>query len=170
MRTLSPLTRGLALALAQVLIVSALGAKLLVDRARYSRVWVETAPVDPDLPIRGRYVQLRLKMSAEGLTVPPYARSAAELVVEDGALVARATSKDDATWVEFPDANDPSAVILGPTIAFFIPEDVADPSIRPAGETLWAEVTIPPTGPPRPIRLGIQRGDGPVEPLDLRAP
>lgn len=127
MRTLSPLMRGLALALAQVLIVSMLGAKLFVDRARYPRVWVETAPVDPNLPIRGRYVRLGLVPDGEHIEEPV-------------------------------------------TVALFIPEDVADPSIRPAGETLWAEVTVPPAGPPRPIRLGIQRGDGPVEPLDLRAP
>lgn len=119
--------RGLVLALAQVLVVSALGAKLFVDRARYPRVWVETTPVDPDLPIRGRYVRLG--------------------IVPDGEYI-------------------PEPV----TVAFFIPEDVADPSIRPDGEELWVEVTVPPTGPPRPIRLGVQRGDGPVEPLDLRDP
>ncbi len=122
MRTLTPLQRGLALALAQVLVVSLLGAKLFVDRVRYPRLWVETAPVDPDLPIRGRYVRL-------SVTLP---------------------ERDQET------------------IAYFIPEDVADPSIRPAGETLWVEVTVPPTGPPRPIRLGVKRGDGPVEPLSLR--
>jgi hypothetical protein len=49
-------------------------------------------------------------------------------------------------------------------IAFFIPEHVADPSIRPAGEELWAEVTVPPKGPPRPIQLGVMK-NGLLTPL-----
>jgi uncharacterized membrane-anchored protein len=113
--------RALILALVHVAIVGVLGAKLLIDRERFPRAWVETAPVDPDLPIRGRYVRLRL------------------LAPHDGEVV-----------------------------AYFIPEDVADPSIRPAGETLWVEVTVPRDGPPRPIRLGVRRGDGDIEPLSLR--
>lgn len=115
--TLTPALRGVVLALIHVMLVLGLGAKLLVDRNTLPREWVETMPVDPDLPIRGRYVQLRLKMEGS------------------------------------------------PVVPFFIPEHVPDPSLRPAGETLWAEVTLPRRGPPRPIRLGIKRGDGPVEPM-----
>ncbi len=122
----SPVFRGLALALVQVLLVGALGGKLLLDRERYPRVWVETEPVDPDLPIRGRYVRLGLVPDGEHIPEPV-------------------------------------------TVAYFIPEDIADPSVRPEGEALWVEVTVPPSGPPRPIRLGVRRGDGEIEPLDLRA-
>lgn len=110
--------RALIVAVLQVALVAGLGAKLLVDRARYPRVWVETAPVDPDLPIRGRYVRLQLRA--------PY---------------------DDAT------------------VAFFIPEHVDDPSLRPAGETLWVEVTAVPDGAPRPIRLGVRQDNGDIVPL-----
>ena len=46
---------------------------------------------------------------------------------------------------------------LAEPVAFFIPEHVPDPSRRPAGEELWAEVTIPRSGPPRPIRLGVMK-------------
>jgi hypothetical protein len=32
-----------------------------------------------------------------------------------------------------------------------------DPSVRRAGWELWMEVTVPKTGPPRPIQLAIKR-------------
>ena len=57
------------------------------------------------------------------------------------------------------------AVRLNQPIAYFIPEHVADPSRRPAGEELWVEVTIPRKGAPRPIRLGVRK-DGRLTPLD----
>ena len=57
---MKPRYRGLALALLQVLIVSSLCAKLLYDRATRPHIWVKVAPVDPDLPIRGRYLALAL--------------------------------------------------------------------------------------------------------------
>jgi hypothetical protein len=57
---------------------------------------------------------------------------------------------------------------LAPTVAFFIPPRVADPSRRLPGEQLWVEVTLPVEGPPRPIRLGVKRGAGPITPLELR--
>lgn len=121
---MTPRVRGVVLALVQVGLIASLGGKLLVDRARYPRVWARAEPYDPDLPIRGRYVSLRL-------------------------------------------VKDPAAGVPAARVAFFIPEHVADPSRRDAGESLWAEVTLPPDGPPRPIRLGVRRGDGPIVPLDL---
>ena len=109
--------RSLALAAIHVALVASLGGKLLVDRATRPRVWVQATPVDPSLPIRGRYVSLRLMM--EGT----------------------------------------------PTVAFFIPEHAEDPSRRAPGEELWAEVTIPRRGAPRPIRLGVKKSDGTLTPL-----
>ncbi len=45
-------------------------------------------------------------------------------------------------------------------VVFFVPE-------RPANfaAELWAEVTIPRTGPPRPIRLGIKT-NGQIQPIE----
>ena len=51
-------------------------------------------------------------------------------------------------------------------LAYFIPEHAADPSIRPADEELWAEVTVPRKGPPRPIQLGVKK-NGILTPLKL---
>jgi hypothetical protein len=57
----STMRKGLIVAALHVAIVSSLGAKLLVDRATRPRVWTRAAPFDPNLPIRGRYVRLRIK-------------------------------------------------------------------------------------------------------------
>jgi hypothetical protein len=112
---MTPLVKGLVVAALHVAIVSSLGVKLLVDRATRPRTWVHVMPVDPELPLRGRYVRLRIEGRPE-------------------------------------------------QIAFFIPEHVPDPSVRPPGEELWAEVTIPRKGPPRPIRLGVKK-NGVLTPL-----
>jgi hypothetical protein len=168
------LFRGLALATLHLLIVSSLGAKLLYDRATRPRVWVEAAPYDPDMPIRGRYVSLRLLVDASDL-IPPvrdidrWATYPVTLHAEKDRLVAR-YDRDEANLdrpaVRFESRGDAMAPVLVDPVAFFIPEHVEDPSRRPAGESLWVEVTIPRTGAPRPIRLGVRR-DGAIAPLGL---
>jgi hypothetical protein len=55
--------------------------------------------------------------------------------------------------------------VLSKPVPFFIPEHIPDPSRRAPGEELWVEVTIPEKGPPRPIRLGVKKGSGPIVPL-----
>ena len=61
-----------------------------------------------------------------------------------------------------------AVAVLQPAVAFFLPEHVPDPSRRPSEEELWVEVTVPQHGPPRPIRLGVKKGDGPIVPMELR--
>jgi hypothetical protein len=57
-----PLAKGILLAGLHLAIVAALGGKLLLDRATRPRLWLKAMPVDPDLPIRGRYVQLQVEL------------------------------------------------------------------------------------------------------------
>jgi hypothetical protein len=180
----SPARKGIVLAVVHVAIVASLGAKLLLDRSTYPRVWARAAPVDPDLPIRGRYVSLRLEAAiGPGLDLPAESDREAggvgrrpslnprpvTLAAVDGQLVARPAPE---AMFGLPLARarlrDGVAVaeLLTP-VAYFIPEDVPDPSIRPPGEELWVEVTLPPAGAPRPIRLGVRR-DGVLTPLTLR--
>lgn len=66
-------TKGLILAAVHLAFVLALGGKLLVDRATRPRFWLKAAPVDPDLPIRGRYVSLRVEVPVRGVELPPKA-------------------------------------------------------------------------------------------------
>ena len=80
--------------------------------------------------------------------------------------------------IEDPDGNhfvssvtcegEPFCWRLSDPLAYFIPEHVQDPSVRPADEKLWVEVTVPPKGPPRPIQLGVKK-DGTLTPLQVRS-
>ncbi|MBA3258870.1 MAG: hypothetical protein H0T68_05305 [Gemmatimonadales bacterium] len=160
---------GVALAIVHVALIGLLGLKLLADRAALPRGWARTLPYDPSLPIRGRYVRLRLEVPLDSLSGDGAVRRGLDVRLEagegrlrgvtDGEGGGRAVTLDSAEGA-------PRAVLVQP-VAFFIPEHIPDPSVRPAGEELWAEVTIPRRGPPRPIRLGIRKG-GALTPLDIR--
>ncbi len=121
--------RGLILAAIECLLVLSVSGKLLYDRSTRPRVWVKTAPYDPSLPLRGRYLSLRLLPEA------------------------------GAPW----HAETDGAVVL-----FFVPEHTLpfERTRGPQGPELWVEVTIPRSGPPRPIRLGLKQ-NGSLEPLSI---
>jgi len=57
--------KGVLLAVLQLAIVASLAAKYAIDRARFPRVWAQTVAYDPDLPIRGRYLSVRLRVDAD---------------------------------------------------------------------------------------------------------
>jgi hypothetical protein len=153
--------KGLAVAVIHVALIGGLGAKLLIDRATRPRVWARTLPVDPDHPLRGRYVQLRVQARSEGGSLGGGRR--VNLLVRDRSLVLQEAA-DGAAGSARPTAD--GFAVLDAPLAYFIPEHVPDPSIRGAGEELWVEVTLPKSGAPRPIRLGVRR-DGVITPLDL---
>jgi hypothetical protein len=127
---MNALQKGIILGVSQCVLTLSLTGKLLYDRASCPRVWVKTVPWDPELPVRGRYLALRL-------------------------------------------SPDPGASYFDRTneqpVAFFVPEHITEleqiRNSRPAPE-VWAEVTIPRKGPPRPIRLGLRRGDQ-IEPVQI---
>ena len=160
--------KGSVVAVLQVAIVLSLGGKLLYDRAHRPRIWVKTGSVDPELPIRGRYLTLNLQVRAAGTSSPgttnkcdPYSWQPVELVVEDGTLVAHRTTEQTglslATWGRHPVPDNSDVYFLWPSVAFFLPEHAETPRLK-AGDELWAEVTIPRKGPPRPIQLAIKSG------------
>jgi hypothetical protein len=161
---MKPLYRGLAVALIHLLIVGSLGAKLLYDRATRPRVWVRTGQVDPDLPIRGRYFTLSVEVSrssapSEAPPRPSYGGENVELAVENGKLTARQSARRTGMYVMRRSARpDDDSFILSSALVFFIPEHAASPHLL-RGDELWAEVTVPRNGPPRPIQLAIKRGD-----------
>ena len=165
---MSPRRAGIALALIQVLLVGTLGIKLLVDRARLPRGWARTLPFDPDLPIRGRYVRLRLEVPLA--RQPGDARGGEHRRVRlqtAGDKIEGVVDNEGHLQVRLDSAASGLVAGLAEPVAYFIPEHIPDPSIRPAGEELWAEVTVPKSGPPRPIRLGVRR-NGTLTPLDIR--
>jgi hypothetical protein len=161
---MSPLHKGLILGVAQMLIVAALGGQLLVDRARLPHVWVEAAPVDPNLPIRGRYLSLRLIVAFTPSAGEKESRwILTRLAVESGRL----TAVEDARGHHFVTRREggPLLWMLDEPVAYYLAEHAVDPSRLKAGEQLWVDCTIPKNGPPRPIRLGIKRDGGEIEPL-----
>jgi hypothetical protein len=160
---------GLVLAVAQVALVGSLGLKLLVDRARLPRAWARTLPFDPSTPLRGRYVRLGVDVPVASVPagLGDHSEPGVRLRAVDGKLVGQIDDSVDSPRIQLRRENGVWSSRLSEPIAFFIPEHVPDPSRRPAGEELWAEVTIPTSGPPRPIRLGVMK-DGRLTPLELR--
>ena len=155
--------RGLVLCAVQVGLVLSLGGKLLLDRETLPRVWAHAAPFDPNLPIRGRYVRLRVEAHFAEQTLPLYRE--VTLRAENSRLVAYAATEDSS--VTIAEVSGMGRAWIAPAVAFFIPEHVPDPSRRALGEELWVEVTVPKQGPPRPIRLGVKREGGEIVPLSL---
>jgi len=170
---MNALAKGLVVAGVQVLLVASVGAKYLYDRANYPRVWAATAPYDPDLPIRGRYVSIAVLVDTKR-SAPAAQPQAAKgpdyflgrLEVQGERLVA-IEDPEGKHWVSSRRCGEAQCWQLTDPLAYFIPEHVVDPSRRPAGESLWVEVTVPPTGAPRPIQLGVKK-DGALTPLELR--
>ena len=166
---------GLRLAGVQAALMLSTGLLFWFDRQISPRAWVPTAPVDPNLPIRGRYITLNMVVPfiPTRTDVPTIdlvgSWQHVQLRVEADRLQAmqkvRSGFSNHGGVIQL---NEGSLVVNpGPELAFFIPPDVKDPSIRPDGSTLWVEVTLPGLGAPRPIQIGIEK-DGRIEPLALR--
>lgn len=159
---MTSLGRAALIATLQVALVLAVAGKLYYDRATLPRAWVQTAGVDPVLPIRGRYVSLNLLFEAapESGQVPPgdEAASGTLVVRGDKALAVlrsnvpgeRPTGPLSFLRRDTPDG--PRWMLVGP-VAFFLPEHAPDPTRGSAPGELWMEVTVPPRSAPRPIRL-----------------
>ena len=160
---MSRFQKGLMLAVMHLALVLTVAGKYYADRAALPRAWARAAPFDQNLPIRGRYVRLRVEAEVRSNgTVLPGGTNQARLSADGGKLAANLPGPGG-VWVRALAGN--RAALVEP-IAYFIPEHVADPSRRPAGEELWVELSVPPIGAPRPLRLGVKK-DGVLRPLDL---
>jgi hypothetical protein len=157
-----PVYRSIAVGVLQCALVLSVAGKYAIDRERLPRAWARVAPVDPNLPVRGRYVSLRVQVEAP-TAVAPFA--AARLSAVGGQLVA---TPDPRGTVHIANTfNRATMWSLVEPLAFFIPEHVPDPSQVKLGEELWVEVSVPAKGDPRPVRLGVKR-EGVLQPLELR--
>jgi hypothetical protein len=167
------LQKGLLFAVIQVLLVSSLGAKLLWDRETSPRGWAATRGYDPNLPIRGRYINISLLVKADAIfppsqgpvSFPAYASQNVDLAVENGRIIAIPADHYTGLSVSGPLLRDGEILAtLTPPVVYFLPEHAVDPMRgQPAG-TLFLEVTVPRKGPPRPIRFGTKVG-GEIVPL-----
>jgi hypothetical protein len=156
---MKPAYRGVAILVVHCALVLTIAGKYAWDRDRLPRAWANATPVDPSLPIRGRYVTMQLRVEP-GDREPDI--GTVRLNAENGRLIGYTDPKGTQNaWRRRPDLW-----ILTQPVAFFIPEHAPDPSIRATGEELWVEVSVPPKGPPRPIRLAVKE-DGVLRPLAL---
>lgn len=157
--------RGFIVAAIHVAIVFAIAGKYAWDRDHLPRAWAKSASFDPNLPVRGRYVNLNVVVPA----VPPpapnsYYGARVLLSIVDGQLTAtltESTTEGRSVW-----ARNGQWQLANP-VAFFLPEHVDDPTRLKPGEELWVELSIPPKGGPRPIRLALKK-DGVLAPLSFR--
>jgi hypothetical protein len=171
--------KGIILTVLQLAIVVSLAAKYALDRARFPRVWAQTVAYDPDLPIRGRYLSVRLRVNADhvysGSEVPKgnagfFLGGTRDIYLraENGHLVASPAPQPTGLSVtRWKTRTGEVTAVLSEPVSYFLPEHAIDPSRRQAGEELWVEVTVPVKGPPRPIRLAVKRGET-FTPLEIR--
>lgn len=167
-------SRAIVLLVIQCLLVSSIAVKYRYERATRPRVWVRVEQYDPNLPMRGRYLALSPIVNACSLPrdresstrwtdqngrekifnwqwrVRVYARDG-KLVVDDARNVLPRTDTQS-IWLS-PDMSCERARLS--TLDFFIPDTAKSPFPLKSGQELWAEVTVPPLGPPRPIQLAI---------------
>src|SRR5579863_10026160 len=59
--------RAVALLVVQAVLVLSIAGKYVYERKTCPRVWVRAAQYDPNMPLRGRYLALRLALDACGL-------------------------------------------------------------------------------------------------------
>ena len=165
---MNALQKGLLLGAVQIALVASLGAKLSWDRHRFPRAWAKAGTWDPDLPIRGRYLGLQLEVVCDNPGAAAYMRG--KLRVENGQLASDCASTNNASNDAGSDDTvlllrqqrwrQPTMVtVLSEPVLFFLPEHATNPWQTLKGGELWAEVTLPKNGPPRPIRLAVKHGD-----------
>ncbi|HWC98691.1 MAG TPA: hypothetical protein VG456_18150 [Candidatus Sulfopaludibacter sp.] len=143
--------RAILVGVLQCLIVLSIAGKYEWDRERLPRVWVNATPVDPWLPLRGRYVSLSIQVQMPEGYNGFYER--VRLYIDNGHLAGTPDAHSSLTVSRFQQRP----WVLTEQLAYFIPEHAPDPSRRPAGEELWVEVSVPPHGPPRPLRLAVKK-------------
>lgn len=179
--------KGVALMVVQLALVMSIAVKYAWERAHCPMVWTRAVQYDPERIIRGRYLALTLRADACGLesgeTAQDYGWNSHQEwasfhaqqwkvvpAVRDGKLAPR-LAKDDRPeeteqLIQRKDAPCEAATLSEP-VEFFVPEHAKGPFPLKPGEELWAEVTVPPSGPPRPVRLAVSDGKS-WRVLDLR--
>ena len=158
---------GVVLALFQAGLLLLVGFTFWIERLTAPRLWALAQPVDPNLPIRGRYVSLRLRVPLSGVETSESTTQSVILQGQGDRLVAENDGDGERYAGALIRRDGQTLVELSEPLALFIPPDVKDPSRRSPSDPLWVEVTLPRSGPPRPIQLGVMRG-GRVRPLSLR--
>ena len=165
--------RGLALLVVQLLVVLSIGAKYAWERHTSPMVWTRANQFDPFQPIRGRYLAMTLQASACGLSKSDQTKLGPTSFDTDRWRVVPAVRNGELTgkvvgemypgptqqliWADSVSCNE---AVLSGTSEFFVPEHAKSPLPLQKGQELWALVTVPPSGPVRPVKLAISDATG----------
>lgn len=172
----------LLLAIQLVLVLSVAG-KYWYERKVCPRVWVKTGQYDPNEPLRGRYLGLQLAVDACSLPRDkaqfspgyPYPYTSGGrmpaswtwnvvLVARDGQLMPRVVNPEAVPGrtesITLREKQPCDSVPVTQGTNFYIPDTAKGPFPLQEGQVLWVEVTIPPSGPPRPIQLAVSSNAG----------
>lgn len=165
----------------QLLLVLSVAGKYGYERRTCPRVWVKTGQYDPNEPLRGRYLGLQLSVDACSLPRDkaqfspgyPYASGGrmpawwtwnVVLVAQDGHLVPRVADPQrgagDIEAITLREKQPCESAVLSSAANYFIPDTAKGPFPLKPGQELWVEVTVPPSGPPRPIQLAVSSEAG----------
>jgi hypothetical protein len=183
---------SLVLLAIQLAVVCSIAAKYFLERSTCPRVWTRAVAYDPEMIMRGRYLSARLYANACDLLpatrdgavanaprVPGYLDMAdgstfvqGKLGASQGRLVVLRVEKDrtekEDQPLAWPKSGKCSDVELWTPVDFYLSETAKSPFPLQHGQELWVEVTVPPSGPPRPTQLALKSSDGRWQPLNYR--
>jgi hypothetical protein len=175
---------SVALLVIQLFLVSAIAAKYLYQRWTCPRVWTLAQGYDPELPMRGRYIQMQLRVDGCQSTLPsakaaqfprdfsgaaipgPYVMRPgqvsfrANLKVQNNRLIAVQVQGDESGMageevLAVPGAACDQMRLITP-VNYYISSTAKSPLPLKPGQELWMEVTVPPKGPPRPLQMALK--------------
>jgi hypothetical protein len=178
--------RGLLLMAIQAALVLSAAGKYEWERHTRPTVWVRAEPFGtvPDMKQtlggEGRYGQLQLHVDACGLSraeseeeyqpdsMKPAGkhrilRSDVRTIAQGGRLVAVDAGQihsADVQSIEWDMRQPCKNARLQSNVEVYLPRGVKVPYTLKPGETLWALVTVPASGPPRPVQLAISDATG----------
>jgi hypothetical protein len=164
----------------QLVLVLSVAGKYWCERRNCPRVWVKTAQYDPSQPLRGRYLGLQLMVDAcqlprdttqfypgfkyAGGHTPGYWMWDVSLRAQNGHLVPRVAdrrrSPEGVERLTLRKNQPCNNVRLSSVEDYFISDTAKGPFPLKPGQELWVEVTVPPSGPPRPIQLALSSEAG----------
>ena len=184
----SPIRAAATLLIIQLLLVLSIAGKYLYERKTRPRIWVLSSQYDPNMPLRGRYLALQLRVDSCNLPHdqahftkgykdlhgvvqnPGYWTWPVSLTTQNGHLVPKledhSNSPRDVQELTQRTNQPCNQIPLPSEVEYFIPDTAKTPFPLKPGQQLWVEVTMPPTGPPRPIQLAISSQAG-FQPLHL---
>lgn len=174
-------TKSMLLIAVQLLLVLSLAASYVYERRVYPRVWVRSTQMAGTLPLRGRYVGMQLLVDVCGLPrsavpgapgftpgfqpgVPGAWQWTVKAMARDGRLVVEQaperTRPGETRQVWLQQGQPCERARLLDDESFFVGDRAKLPLTLKKTEELWVEVTVPPSGPPRPVQLAVSGADG----------